>query len=262
LLMGIINLSPDSFSGDGVESVETAVAQAAAMLEAGADILDIGAMSSRPGAAPVGTGEEQRRLLPALEAIRATFPQAFVSVDTHRGATAKLALAAGANLINDIHGGRDAELLEAVAQAGAYAALMHNQAGAAIGASYAAPAYKNVVEEVAKDLAQKSYQAILCGIKSEKIIVDCGIGFGKSITDNVALLKAVPRLASLGFPVMVGASGKSFLGAITGLPVGQRLSPSLAAAALAALGGAHILRVHNVAETKAVLDVVRAYAAA
>lgn len=257
LLMGIVNLAPDSFSGDGL-SGEAAIARGRAMIAAGADILDIGGESTRPGAAPVPPGEECRRILPT---IRALAPLAPVSVDTRNAATMAAALAAGARIVNDVSALRhDPGAARVVAAAGVPVALMHMR-GDDPRTMQDHPCYADVALEVAGHLAGRVAAAEAAGIPRRCIALDPGIGFGKTVEHNLALLRRLPLLAGLGCPILVGASRKGFIGRLSGeAEAGRRVPGSLATALLAATRGAAILRVHDVAETAQALRVWRAAA--
>lgn len=246
LVMGIVNLTPDSFSGDGLgNDLERAVAHARRQMEAGADILDLGAESSRPGAVPTPLAEELDRLLPVLERIVGWGVP--VSVDTYKPQVMLAALAAGAAMINDIAGLRDPEALAVAAESDCGLCLMH-MLGEPL-TMQAAPAYGDVVAEVEAFLVERVAACRAVGIAAERITVDPGFGFGKTLEHNLALFRALPMLADRGWPVLVGVSRKSMLGAITGRPAESRLPAGIAAAVLAAQRGAAILRVHDVAET-------------
>lgn len=252
LLMGIVNLTPDSFSGDGlVGDVERAVAHARRQFEAGADILDLGAESTRPGAVPATLAEELDRLLPVLE--RIVDWGVPVSVDTYKPQVMRAALAAGAAMINDIAGMRDPEALAAVAASDCGLCVMHMLGEPRTMQS--APVYDNVVAEVRIFLKARVAACRAAGIAAERIVVDPGFGFGKALDHNLSLFRALPDLAANGQPVLVGVSRKTMLGAITGRLVESRQTASVAAALLAAQRGAAILRVHDVAETKDALAV-------
>lgn len=247
LVMGIVNLTPDSFSGDGlVDSVEHAIEHARSQREAGADILDIGAESSRPGAVPTPEAEELRRLLPVLEEI--TTWGLPISVDTYKPVVMRAALAAGAAMINDITGMSQAAALAAVADSDCAVCLMHMRGEP--GTMQQAPEYGDVVGEVRAFLAAAVQRCRRSGIGDERLVLDPGFGFGKSLEHNVALFRALPATAIDELPLLVGVSRKSMLGAITGRPVGERLPASVVAAVLAAARGAKILRVHDVAATR------------
>lgn len=253
--MGIVNLTPDSFSSDGLGSdLERAVAHARHQLDAGADILDIGAESSRPGATPTPEGEELRRLVPLLERIAGWGVP--VSVDTYKPAVMLAALAAGATMINDIAGLRYPGALEAVQGSDCAVCLMHMRGEP--GTMQQAPEYRDVVAEVGAYLDERQALCRQAGIAAERIVLDPGFGFGKTLEHNLALFRALPRLGGGVYPLLVGMSRKSMLGGITGRPVAQRLSASVAAAMLAAQKGAKILRVHDVASTVDVLKVLAA----
>ncbi|MBK1660996.1 dihydropteroate synthase [Paracraurococcus ruber] len=257
LVMGIVNVTPDSFSGDGVGAA-AAIARGEAMLAAGADILDIGGESTRPGADPVPPEEECRRILPVL---RALAPLAPVSVDTRHAATMAAALAAGARIVNDVTALRhDPGAVAVVRDAGVPVAIMH-MPGTDPRTMQAAARYDDVVLEVAGFLRDRVAALEAAGIPRHRIAVDPGIGFGKTIEHNLALLERLPLLAGIGCPLLVGLSRKRFLGTLAGIPeAGQRVVPSIAGALFAVCQGAAILRVHDVAETVQALAVWRAAA--
>ena len=254
-VMGIINATPDSFSGDGMGSdVDRAIRHARHQLDSGADILDIGAESSRPGAIPTPEDEELRRLLPVLrEIVGWGVP---VSVDTYKPAVMRAALAEGAAMINDISALRHPDAMAAVAGSDCAACLMHMRG--APGTMQNAPAYSDVVREVREFLAARVAAVRAVGIDDCRLVLDPGFGFGKSLQHNLALFRALTVTGVDDLPMLVGVSRKSMLGAITGRPVDQRLAASIAAATLAALKGAKILRVHDVAETSDALAVLAA----
>ena len=253
--MGIVNLTPDSFSGDGMGSdVDRAIRHARRQLDSGADILDIGAESSRPGAIPTPENEELRRLLPVLrEIVGWDVP---VSVDTYKPAVMRAALAEGAAMINDISALRHPDAMAAVAGSDCALCLMHMRGEP--GTMQNAPAYSDVVREVREFLAARVAAVRAVGIDDCRLVLDPGFGFGKSLQHNLALLRALTAAGVDDLPMLVGVSRKSMLGAITGRPVEQRLAASIAAATLAALKGAKILRVHDVAETSDALAVLAA----
>jgi dihydropteroate synthase len=257
LVMGIINVTPDSFHAPSRADAARAAAMAAAMAAAGADLLDVGAESSRPGADPVDAAREQARLLPALQAIREVCDLP-LTVDTHRADTARRALAAGADGINDITGGRhDPDLLPLAAESGCGLVLMHMQGTP--GTMQDDPRYGDVVREVGDALAAFAAAAEAAGVARDRILVDPGIGFGKTLAHNLALLANL-RAVARGRPVLVGASRKSFIEHLTGAPTPERLGGSLAAAAAAHAQGAAALRVHDVPETVQCLEVLAALA--
>lgn len=252
LLMGIVNLTPDSFSGDGlVGDVDRAIRHARQQFEAGADILDIGAESSRPGAIPTPEKEELRRLIPVLREISAWGVP--VSVDTYKPAVMHAALEAGATMINDITGMAHPEALAVVAASDCAVCLMHMQGEP--GTMQQAPAYEDVVSEVKSFLMAAVERCRYFGIAEDRLIVDPGFGFGKTQDHNLTLFRGLDEGLVGDLPILVGVSRKSMLGAITGRPVGERLSASVAAALIAAQKNAKILRVHDVAATKDALAV-------
>jgi len=255
LIMGIVNLTPDSFSGDGMGSdFDRAIRHARHQLDSGADILDIGAESSRPGAIPTPENEELRRLLPVLrEIVGWGVP---VSVDTYKPAVMRAALAEGAAMINDISALRHPDAMAAVAGSDCALCLMHMRGEP--GTMQNAPAYSDVVREVREFLAARVAAVRAVGIDDCRLVLDPGFGFGKSLQHNLALFRALTAAGVDDLPMLVGVSRKSMLGAIIGRPVEQRLAASIAAATLAALKGAKILRVHDVAETSDALAVLAA----
>ena len=257
LVMGIVNVTPDSFSGDGRGAAE-AIAHGHALLAAGADILDIGGESTRPGAAPVTAGEEIRRILPVVRDLACAAP---VSVDTRHAATMAAALEAGAEIVNDVTALRhDGESLRVVQAAAAPVVLMH-MPGTEPRTMQAAARYGDVVLEVARFLRDRVATLERLGLPRARIALDPGIGFGKTMEHNLALLERLPLLAGLGCPVLAGLSRKRFLGRIAGIgEAGARMVPSVAGAVFAASRGAAILRVHDVAETVQALAVWRAAA--
>ncbi|MEO5988740.1 MAG: dihydropteroate synthase [Candidatus Eisenbacteria bacterium] len=254
MIMGIVNVTPDSFSDGGrFHTPEAAIAHAERLLGEGADILDLGAESTRPGAAPVEADEQLRRLTPVLEALR-NMPGAVISVDTQRAEVAARALELGAHAINDISALGDADMAHVVAEHGAGLLLMHMQGTPET--MQQNPVYEDVVREVATFLAQRRALAQAAGVADECIAVDPGLGFGKTLAHNLTLLASLEMLAPLRRPIVVGASRKGFLGALTSdSPSLDRLEASLAAAVLAAWQGASILRVHDVAATRRALTV-------
>jgi dihydropteroate synthase len=259
LVMGVLNVTPDSFSDGGrFLDPEAAVAHARRLVAEGADILDVGGESTRPGARPVSEEEELGRILPVLEALR-DFPVP-VSVDSRRPRVMREALGAGASMINDVEALGAPGALEAVAASGCAVCLMHKKGEPLT--MQQDPVYTDVVAEVKAYLAARVAAAEAAGIARERIAVDPGFGFGKTAAHNLELLARLGELAALGVPVAAGLSRKSTLGAITGQPVGARLAASVAAALLAAQAGATILRVHDVKETRDALAVWRAVRAA
>ena len=255
LVMGIVNLTPDSFSGDGTgRDVGRAVAHAEAQLAAGADILDLGAESTRPGSPPTPLQEELDRLLPVVEALKGCGVP--LSIDTYKPDVMRASLAAGADLINDIAGLRYPGVLEAVAASDCGVCIMHMQGEP--GTMQANPSYADVAEEVRGYLLARAAAAVAAGVARERLILDPGFGFGKTVAHNTALFRTLPHLVADGIPVLVGVSRKSMLGALTGRDVADRLPASLAAAVVAAEAGAAIIRVHDVAATRDALTVWQA----
>ncbi len=255
LLMGVINITPDSFSDGGqFLDVAHAVRHARQLVEEGADLLDIGGESSRPGAEPVALDEERKRILPVLERIADL--RVAISVDTYKPELMREAIAAGASMINDIFGLRTPGAMEAIAGSDAAVCIMHMQGNPK--SMQLAPHYDDVVAEVGDFLLSQARALMDKGVERSRIVLDPGFGFGKTPLHNLALLRAMPELAGMGFPVLAGLSRKSLLGKISGRPVGQRVHESVAAALSAAQRGAAILRVHDVAATRAALLVQQA----
>lgn len=255
LIMGIVNITPDSFFDGGQHStVANAVAHARQLMAEGVEVLDLGAESSRPGAEPVLASEEQARLLPVLEALRPLTDRP-ITVDTYRAETARLALDAGADAINDISGALDPQMLPLVASRECGIILMHMQGTP--GTMQQDPQYWDVVAEVRDYLSRVGDQARRIGVAPEKLMVDPGIGFGKTLEHNLALMQNLRGVAG-GRPHLLGASRKSFIERITGDEVQDRLPGSLAALAVAHRQGATLVRVHDVAASKQFLDVIAA----
>jgi len=250
--MGIVNLTPDSFSGDGlVGDVDRAINHARQQFEAGSDILDVGAESSRPGSIPTPEHEELRRLLPVLNEISTWgIP---VSVDTYKPLVMRAALAAGATMINDITGMTNPEAVSAVAASDCAVCVMHMQGRP--GSMQRAPCYEDVVAEVRDFLSLAVDRCRQVGIVYNRLVLDPGFGFGKTLDHNLAIFRALTAAVSHDLPLLVGVSRKSMLGAITARPVEQRQAASIAAALIAAQKGAKILRVHDVAATRDALAV-------
>ncbi len=245
-LMGIVNATPDSFSDGGrFLDPEAAVAQAVRLVAEGADLVDVGGESTRPGAPSVPADEEIRRVVPVIERLRARGLAVPISVDTAKGAVARAALAAGADLVNDVSGLGDPELGRAAAEARVPVVLMHTRGTPAEMQSRAV--YGDVAAEVAAELRAVLDRAVAAGIDPGAVILDPGIGFAKTAEQNVELLARVGELRALGRPLLVGPSRKSFIGKLTGAPVGERLPGTLAAVVACALAGVELLRVHDVA---------------
>ena len=252
--MGVVNITPDSFSDGGrFREPEAAVAHARRLAAEGADIIDIGGESTRPGAAPVSEEEELRRLLPVLESL----PDLCVSVDTRRPAVMQAVLRAGASMVNDIQALSAPYALEAVAATGCAVCLMHMKGEPAT--MQREPRYGDVVGEVKAFLQAAVRKAMFAGIGRERIVVDPGFGFGKTAKHNLEILRKLSQLSALGVPLLAGLSRKSTIGHLTGRPVTERLAGSLALALLALQGGATIVRAHDVKETRDVIAVWQAY---
>ncbi len=248
-VMGVLNVTPDSFSDGGRWlDPEAAVARALRMAEEGADLVDVGGASARPGARPVAEEEELRRVVPVLERLAARGFPLPLSVDTSRPAVARAALQAGAALVNDASCLADPRLAEVAAGAGAPLVLMHTRGTPADMQSRAR--YRDVVAEVKAELAAALGRAAAAGVPAERTILDPGIGFAKTAEQSLRLLARLGELRHLGRPLLVGPSRKSFIGHVTGAPVGERLPATLAAVAAAVLAGAEFVRVHDVGEAR------------
>lgn len=253
--MGIVNVTPDSFSDGGLfESFEHALRHATQLIEQGADWLDIGGESTRPGSMPVDVQEELRRVIPVVEAL--VEMKQPVSVDTSKPEVMRAAIRAGATMVNDVNALRAPGALEAVAAGGVAACLMHMQGEPR--SMQLNPEYHDVVSQVREFLSQRLHAALESGISHEQLIIDPGFGFGKTQTQNIQMLRQLGRFCDLGVPVMVGISRKSMLGKITGAEVNDRLHASVAAALVAVAKGARIVRVHDVKATKEALAVYNA----
>jgi dihydropteroate synthase len=258
-LLGVVNVTPDSFSDGGLyATLDRAVEHALALAAGGADWLDLGAESTRPGGGVYGEGarevsadEELDRLLPVLERLRplTSLP---ISIDTRKAEVARAALAAGADLVNDVSALGDPEMAAIVAEAGCPVVLMHSRGE--LRSMQRDIRFDDVVRDVRDELAALRARAVAAGIAPGCILLDPGLGFGKTAEQNLRLLASTSELLALDSPLVIGASRKSFLGALTGAPPAERLPESLAAAGHAVLGGAAVLRVHDVAATRAFLS--------
>lgn len=243
LVMGILNATPDSFSGDGLlagpdDAVSAAVATGRQMVADGADLLDVGGESTRPGHAPVDAAEERRRVVPVVAALRAALPGTPISIDTTKPEVAEAALAAGASLVNDVWGvGPDEDLVRIAAAHRVPLVVMHNRAE---------PRYDDLVAEVVADLRAALDRAVRLGVARDRLIVDPGFGFGKTPEQNLALVRELGALRVLGRPILLGTSRKSTLGRVLDLPVDERLEATIATTALGIAAGADIVRVHDV----------------
>lgn len=257
LVMGILNVTPDSFSGDGLmtqaDHISAAVKLGLQMVEEGAAILDIGGESSRPGATPVSSDEEIRRVVPAVKTLIAAGCKATLAIDTVKANVAEAVLQAGATMINDISALSDPSMAAVVAKYKADIVLMHNSSKAAeimreatIGDEYKAASFGNIIEDVKADLLKAVDKAKQAGIMADKIILDPGIGFGKNLEQNLGLINHVDDLKKLGYPVLMGPSRKSFIGRALDLTVDARLEGTAACVAAVVLRGADIIRVHDV----------------
>jgi dihydropteroate synthase len=259
VLVGVLNVTPDSFS-DGGDFLDPAKAasHAAAMLDEGARIIDVGGESTRPGSDRVTLEEETRRAVPVVEEILSERPDAIISIDTYRAATAEAALGAGARIVNDVTALRgDPWMVEVVAEARCPVVLMHMLGKPRT--MQRDPRYADVVREVRDFLAGRAEHAVAAGVEPENVILDPGIGFGKTLEHNLALLRHLDELVALGFPVLVGASRKSFLGRITGVEEARdRVPGTVAANVIAYEKGATLFRVHDVRPNREALAVARA----
>jgi dihydropteroate synthase len=256
LVCGILNVTPDSFSDGGrFDDLDRAVAHGCTLAAEGADLIDVGGESTRPGSRPPTLAEELARVVPVVEALVQRVPVP-LSVDTSRPEVMRAAVAAGASMVNDVRALRSPGALLAAAELGVPVCLMHMQRSPET--MQEDPRYRDVVVEVRTFLAERMRACLDAGIRQEHLVVDPGFGFGKTPAHNVALLASLDGLRSLGVPVMVGLSRKSVLGQLTGRTVGDRLPASLAAALVAVQRGAAVLRVHDVAATRDVLAVLDA----
>ena len=260
-VMGILNVTPDSFSGDGILAVsggevEASVQQAQEFLSSGADILDVGGESTRPGSQPVHAEEELERVLPVIEAIKNQFPDALISIDTYKAKVAEAAFKAGAHILNDVWALRaDPELTSVAAAFRVPVILMHNRSNPAsvevrqqLGNAYVGATYENLMEDVKHELLLSVELAKKAGIEESQIILDPGIGFGKTREHNLELINRLDEIRALGFPVLLGSSRKSFIGFTLDLPPDQRVEGTAATVAVGITRGADIIRVHDVKE--------------
>ncbi len=250
MILGILNVTPDSFWDGGRHAdVMAAVARACVLLDEGAHVIDVGGESSRPGATAVHANDEIARVVPVIEALLRERPDTVISVDTTKAAVASAALDAGARMINDVSGFRlDPMLPTVVARAGARVILMHSRGGLEDMASYTHADYRDVATDVCDELSASVAVALAAGIAEDAIVLDPGLGFSKRTEHSIALLANLDRIASLGYPVLVGPSRKRFVGDVAGgLPVEQRLEGTIAACCIAYAAGARLFRVHDVA---------------
>ncbi|MDQ2681337.1 MAG: dihydropteroate synthase [Candidatus Eremiobacteraeota bacterium] len=248
-VMGVVNVTPDSFSGDGIVEARAAIAHGLSQFERSSDLLDIGAQSTRPGHTPIDAQIELQRLLPVIRGVRERLPNVLISSDTFNPEVFRAAHRAGADILNSIWGLSD-DLLEAVVQTGAPVIIMHNKTE---------PVYAgDVLDEVLAYLDHAANRAVAAGVKAEQIVLDPGIGFGKLADHNIAVLARLDRLIALGFPTLLATSRKSTLGKLTGRPVGERVHATAATVALAIAAGIDIVRVHDVSEIRDVVSVTDA----
>jgi len=264
-VMGILNVTPDSFSGDGLlpidkgdrgEGESAAVEQAKEFLSSGADILDVGGESTRPGSQPVNADEELERVIPVIEAIAKEFPNALISIDTYKAKVAEEAFKAGAQLLNDVWALRaDPELASVAAAFRVPVILMHNRSNPAsvevreqLGNAYIGSEYENLIEDVKRELLVSVELAVKAGVEESHIILDPGIGFGKTREHNLELINRLDEIRALGYPILLGPSRKSFIGFTLDLPADQRVEGTAATVAVGIVRGADIIRVHDVKE--------------
>ncbi len=257
VVMGVVNVTPDSFSDGGrFFAVESAVAHGLRLADEGAAIIDVGGESTRPGAAPVPPEEEIRRVLPVVEGIRQAAPEVIISVDTSKPEVIREVAAAGAGLLNDVRAFQEPGALEAAAASGCALCLMHMQGDPRT--MQRAPSYVDVVKEVKAFLLARAQACRAAGVAPQRLTIDPGFGFGKTLEHNLELLRHLRELASGEWPVLVGLSRKSIVGTLTGRAAGERIHGSVALAVIAALNGARIIRAHDVAATVDALKVVAA----
>jgi dihydropteroate synthase len=272
-VMGILNVTPDSFSGDGLlaqveadDPLRSTLDQARRFLAAGCDILDVGGESTRPGSRPVDAAAEKQRVLPVIESLVREFPDALISIDTYKAEVAEAALKAGARIVNDVWGLRgDPDLAAVAARHNAPVILMHNRSNPVsvevkerLGNAYIGSEYKNLIEDVKRELMDSVELARRAGILDERIILDPGIGFGKTVEHNLELIRRLDEIRALGFPVLLGPSRKSFIGYTLNLPPDQRVEGTAAAVAVGITRGADIVRVHDVEPIRRVVKMTDA----
>lgn len=257
-VMGILNITPDSFSGDGIiakgEAVKVAVDQARSFLASGADILDVGGESTRPGSEPLDAEAEMERVIPVVKALSQEFPDTLISIDTYKATVAEAALKAGAHIINDVWALRaDPALAGVAARHSAPVILMHNRSNPAsvevraqLGNAYIGAEYDDLLADVKRELMDSVKLAQQAGVSDESIILDPGIGFGKTVEHNLELIRRLDEIRALGYPVLLGPSRKSFIGFTLDLPADQRVEGTAAAICVGITRGADIIRVHDV----------------
>jgi dihydropteroate synthase len=257
-VMGILNVTPDSFSGDGIiakgDAVQVSIEQAHGFVASNVDVLDVGGESTRPGSAPVTVDEELQRVIPVIHALKENFPDTLISIDTYKARVAEEAVKVGAHIINDVWGLRaDPALANIAAKYKTPVILMHNRSNPAsievrtqLGNAYIGSEYQNLIVDVKRELMDSVTLARAAGILDERIILDPGIGFGKTVSHNLELINRLGEIRALGFPVLLGPSRKSFIGFTLDLPADQRLEGTAAAIAVGIARGADIVRVHDV----------------
>ena len=257
-VMGILNITPDSFSGDGIiakgDAVKSAIDQARSFLKSGADILDVGGESTRPGSEPLDAEAEMGRVIPVVEALSKEFPDALISIDTYKATVAETALKTGAQIVNDVWALRaDPALAGVVAKHNVPVILMHNRSNPAsvevraqLGNAYIGAEYDDLLSDVKRELMDSVRLAQQAGIPEERIILDPGIGFGKTVDHNLELIRRLDEIRALGYPVLLGPSRKSFIGFTLDLPADQRVEGTAAAVCVGITRGADIIRVHDV----------------
>jgi dihydropteroate synthase len=257
LVMGVVNVTPDSFSDGGrFLDADAAVGHALVLVEDGADVVDVGGESTRPGSDPVTVDEERARVVPVIEGLAAAHPALPISIDTRKPEVAEAALAAGACIVNDVSGGRSEGMFEVVREAGAGMVLMHMLGEPKT--MQVAPRYDDVVADVKEYLRERIEAAEFAGIPPESLCIDPGIGFGKNLEHNLTLLKGLRALTDLGRPLLVGPSRKRFIGTILDLPEDERVEGTAGAVAWAVAQGANLVRVHDVRQIVRVVRVVDA----
>lgn len=259
-VMGILNVTPDSFSGDGIiakgDVVKFALKQAEGFLSNGADILDVGGESTRPGSEPVNAKDEMERVIPVIAELRRNFPQVLISIDTYKAKVADAAMQAGANIINDVWGFRaDSEIASVAAKYKVPVILMHNRSNPAsievrekLGGMYIGAEYDDLLEDVKRELMNSVGIALKAGVEERLILLDPGIGFGKKREHNLELINRLGEIRSMGYPVLLGTSRKSFIGFTLDLPPDQRIEGTAATIAVGIARGADIIRAHDVKE--------------
>lgn len=259
-VMGILNITPDSFSGDGIitkgDAIQIALVQAEEFIKHGADILDVGGESTRPGSQPVSTEDELARVIPVVEAIHKTYPDALISIDTYKAKVAENAIKAGASIVNDVWGLRaDQELAKVVAKYKVPVILMHNRSNPAsldvrekLGKAYIGAEYDNLLIDIKREMLESVELAKKAGVDESLILLDAGIGFGKTRENNLELINRLDEIRALGYPILLGTSRKSFIGFTLDLPADQRVEGTAATISIGIARGADIVRVHDVKE--------------